>query len=139
LRTPRYLAGIGVVGVAATMLLATTGPAAAATASGIEDNFFNQCDASVYVSDSLIGSSGKIEAWGGYSCPTSFKFVGQIKIELKNGSKVVKVDQKNVNASTGDVNATVVNKAGRQRWHADLKIFRPGFDTWIVSTGDVNS
>jgi hypothetical protein len=139
LKKTRLLPALGVAATTAGLLLATTGPASAATAIGTADDFFQQCDASVYVTDSLIGSSGKIEAWGGFVCPQSFKFVGQVRIDLKNGTKVVKTDAKNVNASTDSVNATVTNSSGVQSWHADLKIFRPGFDTWIVSTGVVKS
>lgn len=122
------------------MLLATAGPAAAATASGEQENFYNQCDALVYISDTLIGSPGKVEAWGGWSCPQSLKFVGTLKIELKNGNAVVKKDEKASRGdSTLDVNATTNNISGVQNWHADLKIFRPGYDTWIVSTGVIRS
>ena len=139
MKTPKSVAALAVFGACATLLAATAGPASAKTSSGIWDDFFVQCDASVYVPDSLTGSPGKVEAWGGYSCPTSFKFIGEIKLQLKNGNTAVKTDQKNVNASTGDVNATVTNSSGTQNWHADLTIFRPGFDSWIVSTGIVAS
>ena len=140
MRTPKYLSALGVAGITTSLLLATGGPANAATASGEQLNFFNQCDALVYISDTLIGSDGKVEAWGGWSCPTSFRFVGELSIELKNGNSVVKKTQKATRgASTLDVSATTTNSSGKQNWHADLKIFRPGYDTWIVSTGVIKS
>jgi hypothetical protein len=127
------------IGVTVCLLLAITPPATAATAMGVLDGFFGRCDASVYVSDSLIGSPGKIEAWGGYSCPQSFKFIGEVKLVLKNGNAVVQETQKAVNQATNDVNITVTNSPGVQNWHADMWIFRPGFDRWIISTGMVSS
>jgi hypothetical protein len=131
---------LGAVSVGAALVAATALPAHADTAIGVADDFFAQCDANVFVSDDLIGSDGKIEAWGGYSCPQSYKFTGQIKIILKDGSKRVgKPKAKGVNASTDFVGITVANKAGKQKWHADLWIFRPGFDATIVSTGVVQS
>jgi hypothetical protein len=140
LRTSKYMAVLGAAWATMSLLLATGGPAAAATAIGEQESFFNQCDALVFVSDTLIGSPGKIEAWGGWACPQSFKFVGELKIELKNGNALVKNDQKaSRGLSTLDVNATTDNISGLQNWHADLKIFRPGYDTWIVSTGVIRS
>lgn len=139
MRTTKSWATVAIAGATVTLMAVTAAPAAAATATGVADSFFNRCDASVFISDTLTGSDGKVEAWGGFSCPQSLKFIGQIKIELKNGTKTVAKKQIAVNASTDSVSATVVNSKGKQRWHADLKIFRPGFDTWIVSTGDIKS
>ncbi len=135
----KLVAAIAVTSASAALLVATATPAAAATAMGVADDWFQLCDASVTVTDDLIGSPGKIEAWGGYSCPTGFRFEGQMKITLKKGNTKAKEHAKNVKGSTDHVDVTVNNAAGLQDWHADLWLFRPGMDPVIVSTGEVRS
>jgi hypothetical protein len=138
MRRSKLLAGFVATGACAAVV-AVAAPASAATAIGTADNFFRQCDASVYVSDDLIGSAGKVEAWAGFSCPQTYPFVGQIRLVLKDGTRTVKSVGKNVNASTDSLSITVPNAAGAQNWHADLLIFSPSLAQVIVSTGVVRS
>src|SRR5215218_2224026 len=77
------------IAVAATAILMAASPASAATSSGVQDNFQFSCDASVYITDSLIGSPGRIEAWGGFSCPNPQQWGGVLEVEIyRNGVKV---------------------------------------------------
>jgi hypothetical protein len=139
MRLRRTSALLAIGGASATLLAMTATPASAATAVGIAEGFFRGCDASVYVSDDLIGSAGKVEAWGGFVCAPGRTFVGQMRITLKKGNTKAKEHAKNVNGSTDHVEVTVANSAGKQDWHADLWLFRPGFPATIVSTGVVRS
>ncbi|GGK90759.1 hypothetical protein [Mangrovihabitans endophyticus] len=139
LKTPVSAAVAAVAGVATTAVIASAQSAAAKTATGVAENFYAQCDASVYVSDDLIGSDGKIEAWGGYTCPSSFKYHGQLTLTLKDGTAIIGQQKKAVNDSTNHVDVTATNISGYQDWHADLQLFVPGSPQTIVSTGVVHS
>ncbi|MCM4083644.1 hypothetical protein [Paractinoplanes hotanensis] len=139
MRTRRSATALAVAGASTTILAVSAAPAAAQTAAGVADNFYGSCDASVYVSDDLTGSPGKVEAWGGYTCPTSFDYVGQLRLTLRDGTATIGTDQKAVNGPTDHVDVTADNVSGVQNWHADLWIFRPGYDPTIVSTGEVRS
>jgi hypothetical protein len=140
MKTRKIVAAVAVAACSAALVSATAVPAAAATASGVADNWIGQCDASVYVSDDLIGSAGKIEAWGGYVCPTGYHFIGQLRITLRKGKTTAKTYGKNVQGDSHHVDVTVPNAAGNQDWHADLWLFRPGMsDAIVVSTGVVRS
>jgi hypothetical protein len=52
----------------AIALVSPAGPAYAASASAGKNNFQRECDAQVHVSDAT--SSGNVEVFGGFACPT---------------------------------------------------------------------
>jgi hypothetical protein len=122
---------------ASAIIAGAAAPAHAETSIGVHDNFFFSCDASVYITDSLIGSPGKIEAWGGFVCDRQY-WGGVMRLQIRrNGSKVAEVT-KNVPggaAMTGHIDATVTNISGRQNWQAVMWLSRPGSGTVVVSTG----
>lgn len=123
--------------LAAAVLLAS--PASAHVATGYADSFYGQCDGNVTISDELIGSPGKIEAWGGFACPSKIPWAGQMTLQVfKNGVKVSEV-KKSANGTTDHIDATLTNSAGTQRWRAQLTLFRPGFASTIISTGEIPS
>lgn len=140
MRAPRSVVAIAMASAVTTVVVASSAvPAFAGTAIGVADNFYGDCDASVYVSDEVVGSAGKVEAWGGYSCPSTFTYVGQLKIVLYKNGVSAGSSAKNVKGSTDSVSTTATNTSGVQSWRADLTIFRPGSDSVIVSTGVVRS
>ena len=122
------------------LILSVASPAAAQTAIGLKDDFFFGCDASVYISDSLPGSPGKIEAWGGYSCPSPTKWAGSMRIKIYKGSRVVAEAAKGTGeASTDHVSVSASNASGTQEWRATLWLFRAGNPQTLIATGVISS
>jgi hypothetical protein len=126
----------------ASAIIAVAGsPAYAETSSGHHDNFWYSCDASVYITDDLIGSPGKIEAWGGFACLRQY-WGGVMRLKIRKNGATVKEVVKNVPggaAMTDHIDATVANSSGRQNWSATLTMSRPGMDTLVISTGVIPS
>jgi hypothetical protein len=126
-----------VAALTSAIIAGAASPAHAETSSGHHDNFWYSCDASVYITDDLIGSPGKIEAWGGFACNRQY-WGGVMRLRInKNGAKVKEVT-KNVPggaAMSDHIDATVANSPGRQNWSATMWLSRPGMDTLVISTG----
>ncbi|WP_144420344.1 hypothetical protein [Micromonospora haikouensis] len=134
----RFLAATG---TAAALVLFSSTPAMALSSTGFKDSFFNQCDANVTIDDALVGSPGKIEAWGGYVCPTGSTWAGTMTITIKRNGVAVKKTDKAANGkeSSDSVNAAVADDAGTQDWQATLTLFRPGFSQTLIATGVIPS
>jgi hypothetical protein len=134
----RWLTALAVAGA---VVVGAAAPASAITSSGHHDNFFYSCDASVYISDTLIGSPGKIEAWGGFSCAGHY-WGGRMTLQIfKNGQQVKEVikDVAKGAARTDHIDGWVANSSGSQRWSAKLWLFRPMSGTTLIATGEITS
>ncbi|GIH07099.1 hypothetical protein Rhe02_51660 [Rhizocola hellebori] len=129
------------VAAVAMCIAVVQAPAMAKTASGVDENFWAGCDASLYVSDSVIGSPGKIEAWGGWSCPSPAVWGGVLTIDLyRNGTKVAS-QAKNYDkfAATGHGEVTATNIAGSQNWYAKLWMSGAIYAEVRITTGTIAS
>jgi hypothetical protein len=128
--------------VAAATGLAVSAPAAAqaATVSGEVHDFYYSCDATVILTDNLAGSPGRIEAWGGWSCPNPTQWGGNLQITLyRNGAKVA-TTSKNFGLSVSDsVGVSVPNPSGKQNWKATIRFSATLSGGATVNTGTLSS
>ncbi|MEU8409351.1 hypothetical protein AB0C19_24410 [Micromonospora sp. NPDC048842] len=130
---------VGVIAAPLAAALALASPASAKSSTGFADDFFPRCDANVTVADDLVGSVGKIDAYGGFFCETGREFSGTMTLQLfKNGAKVSEA-KKGVNGNGDSLGITVSNPVNPQDWRAKLTIFRPGFSSTIIDTGTIRS
>ena len=69
-------------------------PAYAASSSASRDNFAQHCDAQVHVSDRT--AAGKVETFGGFSCPTGTGLFNEpeqatiVVMIIRNGTEVIR-------------------------------------------------
>lgn len=133
-----WIATALVVPTAAVLGLAS--PASAATVTGLQNDFYSNCDAIVMASDALIGSPYRIEAWGGFSCMQPTVWGGDMRITLyRDGAKVAE-NEKHVNEIfSGEISTGTDNVPGTQRWKVDIWLFRPRMTPALVSTGELLS
>ncbi|MED7931950.1 hypothetical protein SMD20_47550 [Nonomuraea sp. LP-02] len=136
----RFSTGAGVLAAAVAFMLATQSSAIAQTSTGDLENWVGNCDAVVAISDDLIGSPGRIEAWGGYSCSNPQKWGGVLRIQIFKGSQ--KVADKVANwplGTTGHVETSVANTSGTQAWYAKMIISSTMSQGGTVRTGTIYS
>lgn len=140
MKTRRVWKAIAMTGAAGTLVLTVASPAAAYTSVGEKPNFFLECDASVYITDELVGSLGKIEARGGFVCPGDLKWAGDLRLRIYRNNTEVKSVQKHAPQSSSDhIDARYDNPVGTQNWQAKLWLNRPGFDSTLIVTGVIPS
>lgn len=136
MKSRRVWKAIGIAGASGALVLIVASPAAAHTSIGDKPNFFLECDASVYITNELVGSPGKIEAWGGFVCPSNLKWAGDLRLQILRNNAVVRNEQKHAPQSSSDhIDATYDNTVGTQNWQAKLWLNRPGFDSTLITTG----
>jgi hypothetical protein len=135
----RTLTATAVLGCAAIIGMTAAATPAHAVDTGAYRNNFNGrgCDAQVYVSDTT--TSGKAEGFGGFSCPSSVKLIGNITVTLyRNGTKVCSNSHGYNLVSTDHAQCAVADPSGNQRWKASLKIVTPDTTGGVtITTGEI--
>lgn len=135
----RKLTLVAALAAGMVTVLNLASPAQAQTSTGVKDDFYYSCDASVYITDDLIGSPGKIEAWGGFSCAQQY-WGGTMRVEIwRNNVKVAEASKGIASAMTDHVDATTNNASGTQSWQAKLWLARPLSDSVLLTTGVIYS
>lgn len=137
----KALTSTAVLGSAAVigMLVAAT-PAHAADTGAYRDNFNGRgCDAQVYVSDTT--TSGKVEAFGGFACPSRVKLIGHINVFLfKNGKQVCKNGHGYNLESTAHAQCAVTDSSGSQKWKARIQLVTPDSSGGVsLTTGEIST
>jgi hypothetical protein len=137
----RTLTVTAVIGCASIVgILATATPALAADKGAYRDNFNGRgCDAQVYVSDTT--TSGKVEAFGGFSCPSSVQLIGNVTAILyRNGKEVCSKGRHFSLASTSHAECAVTDSSGSQKWKAKLRVATPGTSGSVtITTGEITT
>ena len=125
---------------AAVGVIATATPAYALDAGAYRDNFNGRsCDALVYVSDTT--SSGKVEAFGGFSCPSNVKLIGHLTVVLyRNGTQVCSSGHGYNLVTTDSEQCAITDNSGNQRWKARLRITTPDTTGGVnIVTGEIST
>jgi hypothetical protein len=110
-------------GIAAIVGATVAATPAQATDIGAYRDDYNPsgCDAMLYASDTT--SSGKVEAFGGFNCPTSAKMTGSVTVKLfKNGSAVCTKSVSYNLVSTAHAECAVTDPSGNQNWKSWIQI-----------------